>query len=344
MMQRSRMWIAALVCALVLGSFGFYASAASEKKAKPAAAKSADAGKKADDTKKAAVVNGVVIKQAEVDAEVSRFEQQMAMTGRPIPPEQLADVKKKVLDGLVNRELLKQEAQKTEVKATDSEVDEQMAQLKKRFPGDKEFKDALTKMNMTEDSLRSQFKEDLGIKKLIDQEVGSKVTVSDEDTKAFYDGNPSFFKTPDMVRASHILVKVDQNASEADKSAAHKKIEGIQQRLQKGEDFATVAKEVSDCPSKVNGGDLNFFQKGQMVEPFEKVAFSLEPGKLSDIVETQFGYHLIKVTEKKPAGVMTYDEVKDKIAQHLKQEKTSQALNAYVDQLKAKGKVEISTN
>jgi peptidyl-prolyl cis-trans isomerase C len=144
-----------------------------------------------------------------------------------------------------------------------------------------------------------------------------------------------------MVRASHVLVKVDKTATAEQKAQALEKIKAVQKRIQSGEDFAKVAKEVSDCPSKDNGGDLNFFQKGQMVAPFENAAFSMKPGQTSDIVETEFGYHIIKVTDQKAAGTMSFDEVKPRIEQHLKTEKMSQELPKYVETFKSKAKIEI---
>ena len=165
--------------------------------------------------------------------------------------------------------------------------------------------------------------------------------VTPQEVKAFYDGNPDIFKTPEMVRASHILVKVEEGASGEDKAKALEKIKTIQKRLQSGEDFAKVAQEVSDCPSKDDGGDLNFFHKGQMVPPFEKAAFALKPGETSDIVETEFGYHIIKLTDKKEAGTMSFDDVKSRIQQQLINEKMTQEYHKYVEALKSRAKIEI---
>jgi len=196
-------------------------------------------------------------------------------------------------------------------------------------------------MNLTEPGLKDYFASQLVIKKLVDKDLASKIVVTPEEVKAFYDGNPDVFKTPEMVRASHILVKVDKTASAEEKAKALEKIKAIQKRIQNGEDFAKVAKEVSDCPSKDNGGDLNFFQKGQMVPQFENAAFSMKPGQTSDIVETEFGYHLIRLTDTKEAGTMSFEEVKPRIEQHLKTEKMSQEFPKYVETFKSKAKIEV---
>lgn len=310
---------------------------AGDKESKKESTAEAKEGKK----ELVASVNGTPIYMADLDTEMSRYEKQMSMTGQAPDAAKLAEMRKKVLDSLISRELLKQQSQKLGIKVSDAEVAAQVDALKKRFPSDAEFTSTLKKMNLTEDKLKQQFSQDMAIKKMIDEQVANKVTITPEDTKAFYDGNPDLFKAPEMVRASHILIKVDPKASPEDKAKAKEKIVAIQERIKKGEDFAAVAKEVSECPSSANGGDLDFFQRGQMVGPFEDAAFKLKPGEYSDVVETQFGFHLIKVTDKKEAGVTPYDDIKAKIEQHLKQDKVNKELTAYVDQLKSQAKVEI---
>ncbi|MGV8074016.1 MAG: peptidylprolyl isomerase [Syntrophobacteraceae bacterium] len=321
-----------LMAWIVLSVFLFFATAPAVKSL---------AADSAGGERKVATVNGTVITQGQIDKESSRFEQQMSMRGggeqASMDP---AEVKKTVLDGLVARELLIQQSKKSGVTVADAEVDEHMSTLKKRFPTEADFTNTLAKMNLSEADLKSQYRQDMMVKKTIDQEVTSKVTVTGEETKAFYDGNPEVFKTPEVVRASHILVKVDSKATDAEKAKAKEKIEKIQARIKKGEDFAVVAKETSECPSSAQGGDLDFFQRGQMVKPFEDAAFAMKAGDTSGVVETEFGYHIIKVTDKKSPGVASYEEMKDKIEQHLKQQKTGQQLTQYVDQLKSSAKIE----
>jgi peptidyl-prolyl cis-trans isomerase C len=180
----------------------------------------------------------------------------------------------------------------------------------------------------------------MAIKKMIEQEVTSKITITPEKSKSFYEKNPELFKTPEMVKASHILVTVPENASDEQKAQAKTKIEEVQKRLQKGEDFAALAKEVSDCPSKEKGGDLDFFERGQMVGPFEEAAFALKPGETSGIVQTQFGFHLIKVTDRKEPSTTPYEEIKGKIEQHLKQEEANEQLVKYIEGLRTNAKIE----
>lgn len=298
----------------------------------------------ADSKNKAAVVNGTTISRSSLDSEVSRYEQQMKMMGQSLSPEQAAEMKKKVLESMVNRELLWQECKKLGLKASDEEVNQQIGALKSKLPGEADFTAMLTKLNVTEADFKAEIGKDMTLKKFIELEIAPKVTVTGEESKSFYDSHPDLFKMPERARASHILVKVDKNATKEDKEKAQKKAKDIQKRIKKGEDFATVAKEVSDCPSKANGGDLNYFAKGKMDPTFENAAFALSPGQVSDIVETQFGYHIIKLTDKKEAGIEPYDKVKDVLEKRMKQDKIGQQVSQYIDQLRAKGKVETFVN
>ncbi len=158
---------------------------------------------------------------------------------------------------------------------------------------------------MTNDLLASQY---------LQKEVVGKINITEEDMSLYYKTHQEEFRTPEMVRARHILIRVDKSASEADKGKAGEKAEAVLKRIKAGEDFAKLASELSDDPGTKNkGGDLGFFPKGRMVPDFEKVAFSLKPGELSDIVETTFGFHIIKVEERKESVLESYEKVKDRV-------------------------------
>jgi peptidyl-prolyl cis-trans isomerase C len=180
----------------------------------------------------------------------------------------------------------------------------------------------------------------LAIRKLLYDQIGGKSTVSEKESRAHYDSNLESFKKPEQVRASHILIKVDPGADEAKKAEARTKIESLQAKLKNGEDFGALAKEYSEGPSAPKGGDLGFFGRGQMVKPFEETAFTMKPGQVSGIVETRFGYHLIMVTERTPESTLSYEEVKDRLEQYLKQQKAQETIAAYVETLKGKAKIE----
>jgi len=287
-----------------------------------------------------AVVNGTVITKQDFGVEMNRAQQQFARSRQPVSDVQLEAIKNEVLENLINRELLYQESHKKGIKVDEATINKELAALRGRFPSETEYKTALSKMNLSESAVRSEIEKGMATQQFVDKQFGEKITVSDAETKSYYDNNADSFKQPKQVCASHILIKVDPEAEESKKAEARKKIEEIQKKLKKGEDFGTLAKEFSKCPSSEKGGDLGCFGRGQMVGPFEEAAFALKPGEVSDIVDTKFGYHLIKVTEKKPASTMDYAKVKDRLQQYLKQEKIQEELSLYVEKLKEKAKVE----
>ena len=188
--------------------------------------------------------------------------------------------------------------------------------------------------------MKSRITRGIILEKFIDTHFSQKTTISDNESNTFYKENPNFFIKPEQVRASHILIQFDPKDDESKKKKALKKLEKIKQKLEKGGDFSVLAKESSQDPSSAEGGDLGYFSRGQMVKPFEDAAFALEIGKVSNIVMTDFGYHLIKVTDKKPETVIPYQEVKTSLENYLKQKKVQEEVNAYINKLKEKAKIE----
>lgn len=160
------------------------------------------------------------------------------------------------------------------------------------------------------------------------QQFLNKVSISDDEISAYYDKNKSAFMAEEQVKASHILVKEEEKAKE------------IADEIKAGKSFADAAKDHSDCPSKANGGDLGLFGKGKMVPEFEKVAFALEIGELSHIVKTQFGYHLIMVTDKVEAKQKSLEEVKEQVRQYLVRQQQNVAYAAEVEKLKKEYPIE----
>jgi peptidyl-prolyl cis-trans isomerase C len=216
----------------------------------------------------------------------------------------------------------------------------EVSAIKQRFSSEDEFKKAISNMNLTEATLKAQIKQRLAIKKLIDKKIADKIVVTAVESKQYYTANQQLFKQTGEVRASHILIKLDPAADDAKKAEAQTKIKMIQQKLRNGEDFAELAKTSSEGPSSVNGGDLGFFKRGQMVKPFEDAAFALKPNEISEIVQTRFGYHIIKVVEKKPDGTIGYEVIKKRLEEHLKQKKVQEEVGLYLIELRKSAKIE----
>jgi peptidyl-prolyl cis-trans isomerase C len=177
---------------------------------------------------------------------------------------------------------------------------------------------------------------------LIREEVISKINVTDSQAREYYEKNLAQFKTPEEVRARHILIKVDPSASVEDKKKAKERADGLLRKIRTGEDFSRLATEFSDDPgSKARGGDLGFFGKGKMVKPFDEAAFKLKPGEVSEVVETPFGYHLIKVEEKKEEKVPPFESIRDKVKEKATEELKGEKIKEFLKQVMKEADIKI---
>lgn len=322
-----------LVAALVsCGSFVYAAEPEAKKESAVAAAPSAAVPLQGA----VARVNGTAI-----DALELRRAKKVLLRGQTVPAEQQAILDKQAVEQLISAELLYQAAAKLEIKDLDNQIDAKIAQGKARFKDEQEFKKAIKDLEMDEKGLREYTRRDLLISRFVETTFVSKAAVSEAEIRAFYDKNPDKFKRDETVKASHILIGVDSKASADDRKKAREKAEKLKKELAGGADFAALAKGNSTDPSGQQGGDLGFFGKGQMVPPFEKAAFALKPGEISDVVETQFGYHIIKLTERKPAATTDFKDVKAKIEEFLKGQKVNEAIQKYLDDTRKTSKIEI---
>lgn len=283
-------------------------------------------------------VNGEDVKKADFERMIHTIE---GRAGQPIPADHRDEVLRGALDQLVVYTLLAQESKTRGIKVDDADVNQKMQELRSQFPTAEAFNKALSDRGMTEDSLRHDALVDLTVTKLMDAEVATTPGPSDAEIKDFYDKNPDKFKQDEQVRASHILIHVDQHADAATKAKAKAQIVSILKQARGGADFAALARKYSQDGSAAQGGDLNYFSRGQMVPQFETAAFGLKVGQISDVVTTEFGYHIIKVTDHKPARTVPFEEAKPQIAQYLTGQKKQQHADAFIDSLKKKSKIEI---
>lgn len=290
-----------------------------------------------------ATVNGEEISKAKLE---EAFDSAVKMAG--IDPSTLSNSDKlagynKLLDDLVMDAILKKESEGIEV--SDKEVDDEIAQIKANFPDEAQFEAKLQELGQTPEKLKTMIRDGLRQRKWIEEQIADETKVTDEDAKKFYDENAAQFNRPEQVAASHILFMVPEDAP-ADE--VKKKEEAAEAALAKAketktdEEFQALAKELSEEPgAKDTGGDLNYFSKEMMVPEFSDAAFSANVGDVVGPVKTQFGYHIIKVTGKKEAGQVPFDEVKDQLTPYLEQQKQQAAVGALVDKLRSNAKVDI---
>jgi len=248
--------------------------------------------------------------------------------------------RQQAVDRFVVRALLVKEADRRQIKVGETEIDLAISMIKKRLPEGMTLDEALQKEGMSLGELKSNLVGELRIKQLVESEVPTNAVPSDEEVAKFYEAQKDQFVIPESVEARHILVKVESTDDEKTKAEKKAKIEALHKQLVEGADFEKVAKENSDCPSKERGGNLGTFPRGNMVKAFEDAAFSQPIDAIGPVVETMFGYHIIQVLNKKPAGVSSLAEVKDRLADSLKQSKQMEGFEVFLNKLKAESKIE----
>ncbi len=288
-------------------------------------------------------INGTVITDKEVSDEHSRMMQQLAAR---IPPQQLERmqdaIKKQAVENVINRTLLEQAVEREGITASQEEIDSRMDAIKSNFGSDSAFSERLAAMGLTVKDLRQEMGAALQMEKLIDKHVGEIKEPTETELRSFYDENSERFVQPERVRASHILIKTESSETEPEKTSKRLEAAKILGEIGEGGDFAELASRHSQCPSKAKGGDVGFFERGRMVRPFEDAAFALGVGEVSDIVETQFGYHIVKVTDRQEKSSIPYETAKDDIESFLSSFKRQEAINVYTSELRSAATIEYS--
>ena len=287
----------------------------------------------------AARVNGVPIHKIDYDTALENFMQSNKI-GPDTPEDKRKEIDKIVMDGLIGTELLYQKAQATPISVPQAEVDRALSQTKENM-GEEGLKTELAKRKMVPDDLSNLVRQNMMIQKMIQETIIGPIQVSDDEMKKFYDEHLTDMAEPESVEASHIMVKISAADPAEKKTESRKKIDDALKRAKSGEDFAAVAKAVSEDGSAANGGVLGSVRRGQTPPAFETAAFALAVGQMSDVVESQFGFHIIKVSAKHPAGTAPFETAKVKIGEFLKQQKSQQAIEQMVDSLRSAAKVEI---
>ncbi len=279
-----------------------------------------------------ATVNDENITQKEVDKILNRFANQ-------VPKEQIPAVKKQIIDGLVTQKLIMQFIKNNKIEVSQADIDAELNKVRedvKSNPGleGKTLEEVLESHGGSIDDLKRDIVISLSLERHLGKDLDDKKIKSYfEQNKAVYDGTE--------VKASHILVDTREMETEKELAQAMEKIKKAKAEVDKGKDFAKVAEEYSDCPSAKKGGDLGFFKrKGQMVEPFAAAAFAMKPDQVSDPIKTDFGYHIIKVTEIKKGSDVNFFDIK----QNVKMDILSERLNALIPQLRENAKIDIKSN
>lgn len=243
-------------------------------------------------------------------------------------------VRKEVLNEIVQEELLYQASQKLKIPELDKQVEREFATLKTGNPNA-----AFWKVK-SESEIRQAIKRQITIKEYIKRNGLNDPVIPEAEIKAFYEESKQNFIRNEAVKVRHVLIGVAEDASAEQRKEAQQKIEQARQAILAGKPFAEVAKEYSTCNSAPKGGELGLVERGYMPKEFETVAFSLEKGALSPVVQTSFGYHVLEVLDHQAAGVASYQEMKEFLGDFLKQDLAPKKMAAHLQKLREQAKIE----
>ena len=334
MKRKQQLW--GFIAAVVLAAACLFplGGGAEQPKAKPAVKPAP-----AQNDPAVAVVNGSKLYESDLKWQMENIKR--GTPGSDQSSEANHQMRKMALQELIGFELLYQDGLSLGIKDVDKQVDDMIASGIKQFGSQEKLTEQLAKDGLTLDHVRKFLKKNVVIQAEVEKRIAPQVTVTEADIEAYYEANKDRLKHDGLVGARHILIKFSENATEEQKKAALEKIQALRVEIAGGKDFAEVAKANSDCPSKERGGDLGYFPKGTMVPEFEKAAFSLNEGELSQVVETSYGYHLILVYGKKPAGTVPLADVQDQLEKDVKQRKLYEAMKAQIEKLQKTAKVQV---
>ncbi|HSP19891.1 MAG TPA: peptidylprolyl isomerase, partial [Myxococcaceae bacterium] len=291
----------------------------------------------------AAVVNNDIITMSElqkrVAPEVSRLAQESSGADRA---QKQSQVMKKALDGMIDERLVDAELRELKVSIGDKEVDTAIEEVKKSYTlTDEQLSLAVAKEGLTLADYKEQMRKQIGRYKLINEKVRKNIKVSEADVKSEYDRMTRSEGEDYEVHIRHILISVPRNAPPAQVDEARRKAAAIAvEARQPGVDFADLAKKRSEGSSSSDGGDLGFFKRGTMVAEFEKVAFALKTGEVSDPVRTQFGWHVLKLEEIRKLGMKPLAEVRPEIEERLRRQQAERLTTQYMETLRNAAVVE----
>jgi parvulin-like peptidyl-prolyl isomerase len=251
-------------------------------------------------------------------------------------------LKQQVLEMLITHELLYQDAQSKGLVPDDEALAQALEQVKKGYPSEADFRLELRQQSITEAEYAEDLRRRLAVKRLIDEDIAPRLQVTDEEVHAFYTENEPQFHTPEEARGRHILIRLPAGAGEKEQQAARARIDAIHAELRAGADFAELAERTSeDAGSAARGGDLGFVARGRLTPAFERVLFGLEPGQLSEVVRTEFGYHVIRLEARRGGERVTESEAAGRIREFLQKERIEEAVVARIEALREAANLEV---
>ncbi|UCE47153.1 MAG: peptidylprolyl isomerase [Phycisphaerales bacterium] len=293
----------------------------------------------------AVTVNGVNILESEIEKLIRPNLDKLAEKTKNAPAETVESYAEQfrqlALEQLIRRVLLDAQIQKAKIVISDLAVRSHIEELASaQGMSVAAFFETMKRHGRSLEDIKREIRAGLARNQFMAAQWAGKINVSDEDARKYYEENTDEFNVPELVRASHILIQPEAGGDPNEAMAkARTKAEGLLAQIKGGADFAELAKANSDCLSAPNGGDLEFFPRGKATPAFEKAAFNLKVGEISDVVETDYGFHIIKVTDHKDPSTISFEQAKERIIQKLTEEKQVGFANEYLEKLKAEAEI-----
>ena len=256
--------------------------------------------------------------------------------------ELLTRLRREAMDLMIDHVVVKQAADKEDIELDPAEVDKSIEELRSVFKTELSWVSKLEGEGYTEESFRRHVERMIASKIYLDRIRADAADVSDTELEQYYRDNKNRLTLPDQVRVRQILLTWKPMGTQDDRAAIRKQMEPILERAKSGEDFAALAREFSDdFATKTAGGDTGLFYRGQMAPAFEEAAFALEPGEISDPVETGYGVHILKFEERREPQLVPLDEVREGLRDHVREEKMETAVQEKIDELRAAADIEV---
>jgi len=294
----------------------------------------------------AARVNGVDIMQSQIDElvkpEIEMLRAKPGQESEAFIGQRAIELGELYVRKLVVEQLLNDQAKEQGVIVTDEEVEERVTQLAGEQTPKMTLKQYLQAVQASGESIpvfEARVKRQVGWDKLVESQIAGQYEVTEEEALAYFNKYPDNFSTMELVRASHIVIRAIDDNDPNSKAEARVKAEDLLKQLKAGADFAELAMDNSEDGTGLKGGDLGYFKRGDMELPFDKVAFSLPVGQLSDVVETSFGYHIVNVVDHKPSENATFEAVKVHLIAELMKNKKTELVRQYYLSLKEEADV-----
>ncbi len=295
------------------------------------------------DTEVSVWVDQVGITSGQIRREASRL---FMNVPKNLPPDQVPAIQMRLLqqavDNLVVRQLVKAEMERSNVLITGEEIEQGKKDLEKGLGEGHSLAMLIAEVNLPMEDLEANLRLDLFKNKVLKDKLQAEVgAVTDEAVRAYYDAHPEEFTQPEGRLASHILIRVPKDADEAVRTELRAKAEGARKALLEGADFAKLAGEVSDCPSRVRGGDLGVVPRGRQEKAFEDAVYGQEMGAIGEVVETSAGYHIIRVTGEQPKKLFPFEEVKERLTMLMKGQAQQKVTAEYIAELKSRATIKL---